>query len=56
MTYPFLLEFKLGGLIPTGYVIYFFLASSNTTFDYNSPNQFGQRNVLTLAIWFHCWK
>ena len=31
-----MLEFNLGRLIPTGYVIYFISASSNTTFEYNS--------------------
>ena len=31
-------------LIPTGYVIYFFMASSNTTFDYNSKMERGLVN------------
>jgi hypothetical protein len=36
MTYSFLLEFSYGELISTGYVICFFMAPSNATFDHNS--------------------
>jgi hypothetical protein len=46
------LGFSFRELIPTGYVIYFFMASSNTTFGYNSSCQGAEKAAPVLAQTF----
>jgi beta-phosphoglucomutase-like phosphatase (HAD superfamily) len=48
-----LLGLSFRGLIPTGYVIYLFLASLNTTFGYNSANVLRTLNAIGMSDFFH---